>query len=482
MKRTLYGQLKRVLIIHGTLGKPQDHPESARVLVNLLGHFNVSCTHLSSSHYSRGMLSGFDALFYLSDTDDTTPLSLLMDIIHTHLPVCWLGKNIEHLAASGRLGTTTISPPGSGEVTIHYRGQALPGDPTNLRLLRVEELTGCRVWAYFEQAGKRYPYALEHKNLWMFAEDPLTGSGGYWVLADLLHEILRERHANKAAALIRIEDVHPQTDPTSLQAIGDYLGQENIPFLVALIPVYANGATKSWIPLSTRPGLVQTLHDLVKKGAMLVLHGYTHQHGEEESAIGFEFWDADSDQPLFGDSWLTVEKRLRQALDECAANNLWPLAFEPPHYAISALGYRVCRAHFSTLVGREQLSDRTYQFTQVFPYPIWRDQYGNRWFPENLGYVNPASGQTVARMLETARQFLVVRDAIAGAFFHPFMPLDLLKQLVDGLRALGFSFTDLRQERHWVRWSGWRVHNLNDQILVTHVPGQSPCWATARRS
>ena len=38
-----------------------------------------------------------------------------------------------------------------------------------------------------------------------------------------------------------------------------------------------------------------------------------------------------------------------------------------------------------------------------------------------------------------------MRDGIVSAFFHPFVPLENLTRLVDGIRALGYTFLDLRE-------------------------------------
>lgn len=458
-----YNPSRRVLIIHNASDGRSD---SLRTLDNLLGHFSVVRTVLPAAHYPPGGINGFDQVFLLGSQDSQLPPALLADVSRTRQTVVWLGGNIDQLVATKRLGQTAVSQPANKTAHLKYRDIMLPLAGSGLNRLKVQGLTKSRIWAAFTQAGQTFPFTLQDQNLWLFAADPLTEPGSSWLLADLLHEILAEYHHQLPTALIRIEDVHPLIDPASLTAIGDYLGGSGIPFLVAVIPVYAHGATSAWIPMSEKPEFVRAMHYLTNQGAMLVLHGYTHQHGQEETAVGFEFWDAEADRPRTEDSWSWAEDRLQRALSECAANDLWPLAFEPPHYAISVRDFRVCGAHFSTLVGRQQLSDRTYQIAQAFPYPIKSDQYGLRWFPENLGYVNPDIGQTVDSMLDTARQLLVVRDAMAGAFFHPFMPLDLLRQLVSGLQTLGYTFTDLRQWPHQVTWSGRLILNQGKKIIV----------------
>ena len=43
-------------------------------------------------------------------------------------------------------------------------------------------------------------------------------------------------------------------------------------------------------------------------------------------------------------------------------------------------------------------------------------------------------------MLATARENLVVRDGVASFFYHPFLGVGSLPKLVDGLRAMGYTF------------------------------------------
>ena len=43
-------------------------------------------------------------------------------------------------------------------------------------------------------------------------------------------------------------------------------------------------------------------------------------------------------------------------------------------------------------------------------------------------------------MLASARRQLVVRDGVASFFYHPFLGLQYLPQLVEGIQQLGYTF------------------------------------------
>jgi hypothetical protein len=82
-------------------------------------------------------------------------------------------------------------------------------------------------------------------------------------------------------------------------------------------------------------------------------------------------------------------------------------------------------------------------FTQFFPYPV-RDAYGSVVIPENLLNIsepyNNNPTRTVKDVLADAAALTVVRDGVASGFFHPYLDLAKLAQIVDGIRALGYTY------------------------------------------
>ena len=88
---------------------------------------------------------------------------------------------------------------------------------------------------------------------------------------------------------------------------------------------------------------------------------------------------------------------------------------------------------------------------QFFPYVIQKDTYGQKIIPENLGCVSIASSlgtplRTVDDILLTAKKNLVVRDAWASLYYHPYLGLTYLKQLVPAISALGYEFVAISPE------------------------------------
>lgn len=362
------------------------------------------------------------------------------------------------------------------------------------------------------------PYAIRMKNRFYFTDIPfsyLHESDRYLVFCDLLFDILgaKPRHEGKRPAVFRIEDVSSEVNRANLLALGRLLKEEKIPFHVALIPVFADPNEVSDVvthgrefPLTNDLALVQTLGKLRDLGGKFIWHGVTHQHGSMKnpftgmSGDDFEFWDVVNNKPFPEDSPHWLLNRLDRGWDILNRAGIHPKIWEVPHYQASALDYQLFARLFDWHIGRiiyfdqkttglpvtfsprlryaesglASSAERKAQLGRVkveyrgnpvgqfFPYEIYGDTYGQKLFPENLG--NPSFStefgskpRSIAEMLEDARRNLVIRDAWASFFFHPYIvsqhglriedltpeSLEDSRKLVRGLKALGYRFVDL---------------------------------------
>jgi uncharacterized protein YdaL len=71
--------------------------------------------------------------------------------------------------------------------------------------------------------------------------------------------------------------------------------------------------------------------------------------------------------------------------------------------------------------------------------------YGTTVIPENLGNYEPVPynnrpPRLPADIVNSAKLNLAVRDGFASFFYHPYYPLAPLRQTVDGIRNLGYTF------------------------------------------
>jgi uncharacterized protein YdaL len=88
--------------------------------------------------------------------------------------------------------------------------------------------------------------------------------------------------------------------------------------------------------------------------------------------------------------------------------------------------------------------DHTKLVGQFFPYAV-RDVYGTALVPENLGNIEPEPfnnhpARLPADLVAAAQANLVVRDGVASFFYHPYLGTGYLKQTVEGVQALGYTF------------------------------------------
>ena len=213
-----------------------------------------------------------------------------------------------------------------------------------------------------------------------------------------------------------------------------------MPFQIALVPIFRDPANNREVTLSDRPELVAALLDGVRQGGTIVLHGDTHQY-RGVTPDDFEFWDTERNAPRPDDSPELVRNKLVTALEECFRNGLYPVAWETPHYAASQIDYREVARVFSTVNERQLTIDRqgTQQF---FPFPTV-DIRGTQVVPENLGYL-PAAKPDPTVLVANARALLVVRDAVASGYVHDFLDPRAFREVVQGVKALGYRYVSMR--------------------------------------
>ncbi|MDQ7825614.1 MAG: DUF2334 domain-containing protein [Candidatus Eremiobacteraeota bacterium] len=448
-------------------------------LVNLLGHFNVPSVLLEAGSYRKGTLQGYPLAFLVNSTaDKALPEALLDDCASYRGKFFWIGEGLASF--NSREGVKKIIEPlgrMEGTISVSYRGATLTRGLSSLGTVRCAPGVKVHAWASLP-SGERSPYIVSSGSFWHIPDIPFPFDDGpqcALAFCDCLHDFLEIPHGEKHYAVIRIEDVNPLTDPEAIIKITDLLSLLHAPFLVPVVPVYRSGDKKNDITLSQKPALIKALQYATRHGGTIVLHGFTHQY-RGASTIDCEFWDTEKNRPLIEDSVLYVEERIEQSLDECFRNGIYPLLWETPHLLASSLDYRVIARHFSTASERKIFLD-TYHSRQSFPFLIEKDYYGQQVIPEYLGYVPylvkdgsidlAGERQYVNAMLDTAKSLKCIRDGCAGFFFHPFMDLSLLRELVLGLQGLGYVFLEVRNLPNAVLSGDKAVVSGSRQVTLT---------------
>jgi uncharacterized protein YdaL len=440
--------------------------------------------------YRAGELDQYTGAIFVGVGDAPLPTTFLDDVSRSQIPVLWMGRGIDQLFeadpdAQSRLGWSPGDDDPVNVTSVRYKKQSLPrkaeGDATTVRIT-VHNPASARVRGVAQHDdGSTTPWAVTSGSLTYISEVPFDYAepgDRSLAAADLISHTARPGGPDRRRALIRIEDVGPNSDPADIRAISDYLAKKGVPFTLAVYPYYRdpNGAAHNGKRVSFRlvdqPEMVDALNYALQRGAVLTMHGLSHQFGDRgnpyrgTSADDYEFYRAHVDEannvkldgPVPQDSKAWAKDRMQMGRAEFRRVGLPdPEFFEFPHYTGSMASYRAANevfgvrydqgTYFAALCPDGRCDRRPAKpgelFQQFFPYLV-RDVYGSVVIPENLLNVSSSYNnnppRSVRDVLGNAQAMSVVRDAVVSAYYHPFLGTDRLAQVVEGIEKLGYEF------------------------------------------
>ena len=489
------------------------------MLRNLLGHFNATIDLVPVQNYTAGQVGSHDVTFYVGDYyNNPLPSTFLSDVMSTTKTVVWFKYNLWQLAwnsaypftqtfgfsflgLAGMNAQPSSSNPNPGFYdTVTYKNMSMvkyysydassgtiSADP-DMGLTQVADATKAQALVTIKNSvsGATAPYIMRGGNFWYFADMPFSYIGPtdrYLVVCDVLHDILNSGVATNHRALVRLEDLDAYTTTSSVKQLTDYLYSKHIPFTMATIPLYLdpngvyNGGVPESIHLAQATGLKSALNYALPRGGKIVVHGYTHQYDstpDVQNAVSgndYEFWYAVQNRPVDEDSQQWAATRMTDAIAEFKNNGYTVAGWGAPQYQMSPLASQAAASTFSTSFQRAVYytatspqigtgaANQDFSAGQFFPYVIYKDYYGEKIVPENLGSIqynicniDPYSciAYTWQQVLTNAQYALAVRDGFASFFFHPYwlepdlkLPaLQDFQSLVTGVTNLGLTWVD----------------------------------------
>ncbi len=433
-------------------------------LVEHLGHFDLACQLVALQEWQPGTLSDAQLVVYVGLTDANLPQGLLAEMALVQR-VIWFERNIEQMASHLLWQDFKLEGISNGWEFINYKKDMFFNDWMNVVI--TEPGQNAQILATVKNIATSKPLVWQRDNIYYCGF--LDVDQNYMItLSGLLHQFVPNQnhtHSQSRKALLRIEDVSPLVKPEAVGAVIDVITKYDIPFSIGVIPVGTTGDDRQ-IYLHERPKLVKVLKEAQENGASIIMHGYTHQNKySPKTGEGYEFWNARDDKPMENDEAFTAE-RIEAGIAELVRCGLIPVAFEPPHYAMSETGYRVLSRYFNIFSGQIQISDQSDQISLSLPY-VTTSTYLNGMLviPENMGYYD---GKTflVEHMLAASEQLLEIEDSFACFFYHGYLPPDKLPVIIDGLQKQGYEFFDLRQLPIQVQSPQVKITGQDGQLTV----------------
>jgi len=460
-----YKQKRVLVVVQGTSQLTNLAMGDGRQLAQLLGHFNTITDVIGVDEYKSSSINNYDYIFYIGFyLNNSVPITFLNDIVKTNKPLIWI--NTGFIKFSDRINTLDLF---GFKVTkldtasifdfVKSNNESFTKGEGNINLIEISDYSKVKIIATALSTKKKneVPYIVKSNNLVYIADSPFAYANStdrYLLFADYLHEILNEQHEESHTAIVRIEDVTPLDDPDKIRDITDYLSEKGIPFLIGVVPFYVDPIEGIRIGLSEKPDMADALRYAEINGGTIVMHGITHQY-KDVTASDFEFWDANLNLPIQDEKATLISRKIEMGLSEFSKNGLHPLVWETPHYTASNIFYKTISGYFSSVI-EQRLSIENPDYSQFFPYIINKDMYGQKIYPENLGYIpldpDPkAVKKAVNEILRGAELNLNVRDGFASFFFHSFLDLEILNELVDGIEKLGYTFLNVKDEINSVK-------------------------------
>ncbi len=459
--------IKKVLVIYDRRNYFGYKCDEVTSVAHLFYHFNVTTDEVQASSYKKGMLKNYDRVVYIGISSKDLNEALLADLTEYARPLLFIGRGIKPLIDRKYVNDVVFEGEAHRPVKVTYNEKEF--------ILKTERFfqrigvksQNCKVLSSLSDGKNAYPYILKTSNLW-YVSCLNTEGTLFYILADILHDFFEEYHTQKPQIYVRIEDVHCQRSHKTLYEIADYLHEQDIPYMVALIPAFFDIKTEKIHYMKDDKGFTKAIKYMQDSGGAILLHGYTHQIHKDMPGEGFEFWDGEKDCPLDVDMGKWVNERINAGIDQCVDLDILPLGFEAPHYAISKEGYINLKKYFSTISGHLQTSDKGFT-TTIYPYRLYNSPLYNQLIPENLDYVDPDDAFYKQHILEELDKVSIVRDYTAGLFFHSYLDVALLKEIIPEIKKRDVEFIDLKQEENWVKGKNHIIRSRDGKIDVTDL-------------
>ncbi|GAB6169846.1 polysaccharide deacetylase family protein [Clostridium carnis] len=268
----------------------------------------------------------------------------------------------------------------------------------------------------------------------------------------------KKEKKNKKKAYIRFEDFtagdvyNKQETLDKIRIVADYMKDESENFSLSWVPKYISYTNNKDNDISKDMSMINanfvfTLDYLVNKGAIVGLHGYTHQYGSNDSVISSEFGKDGYSDPK------EIRNRVQAALTIASKLNIPCDYWETPHYIATPEQQAIFEEYFNIIYE---------PFIGVYNKKIITSERNGvtKFIPAPLSYVKDRDAASMIKSMEENTS-----DTEMSLFYHPSKEIDsihlsvdtngiinstyddnsILKQLVISANKLGYTFSSIKE-------------------------------------
>ncbi|MED0972603.1 polysaccharide deacetylase family protein [Bacillus paramycoides] len=481
----------KVLILYST--EDNKITNNIQILNTQLGHFTNDITVKSLKEVKKGTESSpYTHIVYIGEKKEDFSIAAKQFLENFSGPVLVLGQNVEQL--SNRFSFITLKNDDVRVNKIEYPAHKLKNTLEEERLIQTLDTNGTVLANAFSSNGT-HPLIIQQGTSYYVATPNLFDWMSHYVGEMLFSYFGQKPKTNKTSAYLRLEDVHPAADVKQLKEIAELLKEKKLPYMITVIPVYKDPDTGKTVHLNDNSELIDVLQFMQDNGGSIVMHGYTHQFYDNETGEGFEFWDVKTDQPIrqpnhdkpktkddfqstedynkyvengkaFEEKY--IKEHIEKGITELVEAKLYPVAFEAPHYTMSQKGYEILSQYFSTYVGQLQLNDTTWKSMHSPAYTSTPSfLHGMKLMPETVGFIEEGKPQDIDKMKERALSISKLSDGIIGAFYHPYLGVQPLKEVLKELESIpNVEWINLQKETNEVKMKDIHITTNKDGIHV----------------
>lgn len=438
----VYGEIERenVLLIYNGMTRYGEQGEKVTGFRELLGHFPLKIKEVSQEDYKTGEVFNYDYVIFIGMRDTSVTPEIIEDLRSYNNRIIWIEQGIKEFLQDSKLSLVFQGNNNQIKKVIYKEKSFLLGDIGEFNIVDYNQ-SKSKIYGHLSDGSNEYPYIINEENLWYVSRLEEYGVL-FYILADVLFDIFGYENVEGNQICIFIENVHPLVDIQKLKEIGEYLNEENIPFVIGLIPIYLSPETGEVTTISHMPNFAQTIRYLQDTGGSIVLK-------EIVEDVDINRWSYES---------------LGKGIIECVKNKIYPIAYDNTSNAMDQGLYIEFKKYFSTSIGyiepSEGVSDNIF-----YPYSLKDTRFFNRLIPKNIGHMNKVNGLAVEEVFEEYEKISIVRGHVAGFSFYIDDGIERLKEIINRFNH-DVEFLNIKEERNWVKW---------DEIDIVSEDGEIYC-------